>query len=82
MLPFAATGGGHGIGEMEGDELDETGEIAVRQITALMPAEETEGALLVRERTQPALIVGHQFAQVFAFGSRLHAIGAPGSDPA
>jgi len=64
-----ATEGGHRIDEAEGDGLDEAGEIAVRQITALVPAEEAKGALLVGERTRPAVLVGHQFAQVFAFGS-------------
>ena len=35
------------------DDLDEAGEITVRKITALMPAEKTESTLLVRERTRP-----------------------------
>ena len=69
MLPLAPSRGGHGIGETKRDELDETGEIAVRQIPALMPAEEAEGAFLIREWARPLVLVGHQLAQVFAFGS-------------
>lgn len=78
-VAFGATMGWRraGIGEAEGDELDEAGKITVRQITALVPAEEAGGALIARERTRPAVLVGHQFAQVFAFGSRRHALGAP-----
>jgi hypothetical protein len=82
VFPITATRDGHGIGKPEGNELDEAGEIAVRQITALVPAEESEGAFLIRERTRPAVLVGHQFPEVFAFGSRRHALGAPVSDPA
>ncbi len=51
VLSLAIQRYGHGIGEAEGDELDEAGEIAMRLITALVPAEETDGTLLVREWT-------------------------------
>ncbi len=44
VFPFTAPQGRYRIREAEGDELDETGEIAVRQITALVPAKETESA--------------------------------------
>jgi hypothetical protein len=46
----------------------------VRQIAALVPAEETEGASGVGQfEARPAVLVGHQFAEVFPFGSRRHA---------
>jgi hypothetical protein len=35
-----------------------------------------------KSHLRPTVRAGHQFAQVFAFGSRRHALGAPVTDPA
>ena len=74
MLPFATARLRHGVGKTEGDELNKTGEIAVRQITTLVPPQETEGLLLIREWMRPTILVRHGLAEVFAFGSRRHAL--------
>src|ERR1039458_8752541 len=73
LFPYTTRFRSHGIGKAKGDELDETGKIAMRQITALMPTEKTEGALLVRKLPiRPAVFLRHQIAQVFALGLRFH----------
>jgi len=53
------------------------------QITALMPAEKTEGALRIRKLTvRPAVFLRDQLTQIFTLRFRVHEIGAPVSDPA
>ena len=48
MFPLTAARFRHGIGKAERDELDETGKITMRQVTAFMPAEKTERLLFIR----------------------------------
>jgi hypothetical protein len=43
MLPLAAPRLGHGVGQSKGDELGQVGKVAVGQIPAFMPAEESLG---------------------------------------
>src|SRR5437773_11456333 len=81
MLPLATTRSGHGIGEAEGDELHQAGIIAVRQVTALVPAEEAESFFLFGQRPKRFVLRVNQLAQILTFVARNH-IGAPNSDSA
>src|ERR1017187_9851284 len=72
MFPLASARGRHGIAEAKRDELNQSGIIAVWQITALMPAKKTERPFLICQRTIPPILFGIQFAQVLAFGLRFH----------
>jgi len=68
VFPFAAARGGHGVFQPKGDELDQVRKTAVREITALVPAEETEFALRVCELSAAPLIPRpDQFEEVFPF---------------
>jgi hypothetical protein len=82
MLPFTATGFGHGVSHAESDELNQTGKVTMRQITALVPAEEAEGFFFIRKRTLPTVLIRNKFTQIFAFRFRVHEIVAPGTVPA
>lgn len=70
MFSFAAAGGGHRIFQPERDELNEIRLIAMRQVTAFVPAEETEGTLHIGQGMRPLVLVLDQTAKVFAFGTR------------
>jgi len=72
MLPLATTRGRHGITEPNRDELHETRIIAMRQVTALVPAEEAKRLLLLGQRTKRFVLRVNQLAQILTFGSRMH----------
>src|ERR1043166_3580285 len=81
MLPLATTRGRHGITEPERDELHQSGIIAMRQVTALMPPEKAERPFLVCQRTKRLVLRVNQLAEMITFGAQNH-FGAPNSDSA
>src|SRR5438046_2127170 len=61
-LPLVAPFDGHGVIESEGDKLDETGLVAMREVTARMPASKRFGRLfamlLIQCTTKSGNLVG------------------------
>ena len=70
MFPLSTAGLGHGIGEAESDELNQTWKIIMRQKAAFVPAEEAQCLLFICKWTIPTILFRNQVAQVFAFGLR------------
>ena len=82
MLPFTASRFGHGIPQTKGDELNQTWIVAVWQIAALVPAQETQGFLLCRERAEAPVLFRHQLPQILLFRARCHIFRAQSSSSA
>ena len=70
MFPFTAPGGGHGIPEPERYKLNEAGPVAVRQITASVPAAKTLGPAFFRQGSAPLLFLRNKPTQMFTLGMK------------
>jgi hypothetical protein len=68
MFPFPTPRSRQRIPQPERDELDEARFIAVRQITAFMPAFEALRLGLFRQRLIPVVFTGDETTEMFAFG--------------
>ena len=62
IFPFRTKRFRKTVGEMKGDELRQSGFVAMRQITALVPATKTLLGIFNLWRRRPAPLALHQFA--------------------
>ena len=69
MFPFAPARGGQGIPQTKSDKLHQPRPVAVRKITAFMPALVSGRQGSLTPNPAPMLFPGHQPAQMFTFGS-------------
>ena len=67
-FPFQSQGLREGVGQSEGDELGQSGRVAVWEITALKPAEKALFKVIRREWRGPRLLAPNQVADTWIIG--------------
>jgi hypothetical protein len=68
MFPFSAPLSRERIGQTKRDKLSQSRPVKVRQVTALMPAKEAPGFVLLAEGLAPALFGSDELPEIFLLG--------------